>query len=153
MDTSRFTDILRREFTDMQQLSVLLAEEFEAMGSSDSEALEALLKRKGALLERMQRLADERSEGLRLAGVANTQQAIEDWLKASRDGLEVWRDLLARSREVQAQHQTNQNLLESLTRINRQALDLLVRLANPDQTYRPDGSTTAGFGSRKRGTA
>lgn len=153
MNTARFNDILSRELAAMQQLATLLSEEFAAMGNGDSDALEALLQRKSALLEQLQRLADERSEGLKVAGVGNTQRAIEDWLKASGDGVRVWRDLLVRTREVQAHQQTNQTLLENLMRCNQRALDLLVRLANPEQTYQADGRTTGGFGSRKRGTA
>jgi flagellar biosynthesis/type III secretory pathway chaperone len=53
--------------------------------------------------------------------------------------------------ELQGVHRANQTLLEGLMRHNQQALDLLVRLANPDQVYQADGSTTGSFGPRSRG--
>jgi len=153
MNTAAFTDILRRELGAIQSLSDLLVEEFAAMGSGNTDVLEDTLKRKAILLEQLQRLSSERVQGLQTAGVSNTQSAIEAWLKNSGEGLRLWQDLMARTREVHKHHQANQALLEGLMRCNQQTLDLLVRLASPEQTYEADGRTTGSFGPRSRGTA
>ncbi|MBU3694554.1 MAG: flagellar protein FlgN [Rhodocyclaceae bacterium] len=153
MSATAFSDILRRELEGMRQLGALLAEEFTALGSGDSEALERAGVRKAELLDRMQKQAAERGAALQAAGVGASREAIEAWLAASGDGLKVWRELLGHTREVQSQQQANHALLEGLMRHNQKALDLLIQLANPQQTYQADGSTSGGFAARSRGSA
>lgn len=150
-----FAGILRRELESMQRLSAVLADEFAALGRGDVDALEATLQRKSAVLEELQACAVDRVAALQTAGIAASREAIEAWLKMMQgDGLATWNDLMTRTLEVQGIHQTNQALLEGLARHNQQALELLARLANPDQTYQADGSAGgSGFGPRSRGTA
>ena len=153
MNADAFTDILRRELDGMRGLAALMTEDFAALGSGDHDAIESVTTRKTKLIDHLQRLAEERAAAMRAAGIATTREAMEGWLKASGDGIKVWQELLERTREVQGHHQTHQALLEGLARHNQQAIDLLIRLANPEQTYQADGSTTGGFGARSRGTA
>ncbi|MFZ4498071.1 MAG: flagella synthesis protein FlgN [Burkholderiales bacterium] len=154
MRTAPLEDILRREFDGMQRLGDILAEEFTLLGRSDPDAVDAVLQRKSAILDELQRHANERSVALAATGVAGAAET-EAWLRAhaGEPTAALWRDLLARTRNVWTQHQTNTTLLEGLMRHNRQTLDLLTRLANPDMTYQADGSTAGGFGTRSRGQA
>ncbi len=155
MSASQFNDILRRELDGMRRLSVILAEEFSTLGSTDADALDAVLQRKSAVLDELQRCAAERASALASAGVETTNSAIEAWIEATSGapGTQLWNDLMARTREVHTHHQTNLTLLEGLMRHNRQSLDLLTRLANPDMTYQSDGRTSGSFGTRSRGQA
>lgn len=155
MSTAHFNDILRRELDGMQRLSAILAEEFSTLGRTDPDALDTVLHRKAAILDDLQKCATERAKTLAAAGVEATSTAVEAWLQASSgaQGTQLWTDLMARTREVHDHHQTNVALLEGLMRNNRQSLDLLTRLANPDLTYQADGKTSGSFGTRSRGQA
>jgi len=155
MSAAPFTDILRRELDGMQRLSAILAEEFTTLGSTDPDALDAVLQRKAAILDELQRCATERVTALAAAGIEATAATVEAWVQstAGTQGARLWNDLLARTREVHSHHQTNLTLLEGLMRHNRQSLDLLTRLASPDLTYGADGSTSGSFGTRSRGQA
>jgi len=153
MSAADFNDILRRELSGMQRLSAILAEEFVTLGRTDPDALDAVLQRKAATLDDLQKCAAERVAVLAAAGVESTSAAVEAWIKANSgtQGAGLWSDLMARTREVHKHHQTNLALLEGLMRHNQQALDLLTRLANPDLTYQADGRTSGSFGTRSRG--
>jgi flagellar biosynthesis/type III secretory pathway chaperone len=155
MSTSQFTDILRRELDGMHRLSAILAEEFATLGRTDPDALDQVLQRKAAILDELQRCASERASALSSAGVAASAASIEAWIRTNSgaQGVKLWGDLMSRTREVHNNHQTNLTLLEGLMRHNRQSLDLLTRLANPDLTYQADGSTSGSFGTRSRGQA
>ncbi len=155
MSAAQFTDILRRELAGMKRLSAILAEEFTTLGRTDPEALDQVLQRKASVLDELQKCAIERSAALSAAGIEASAKAVEAWLQATAGakGAELWGDLMTRTREVHKHHQTNLTLLEGLMRHNRQSLDLLTRLANPDMTYQADGSTSGGFGTRSRGQA
>jgi len=154
MSLAPITDILRRELDGMQRLGVVLAEEFAALGRTEPDAVDAVLRRKSAVLKDLQHCAGERAAVLAAAGLADAAD-IEAWLRTSsgEPAAALWRDLLSRTREVWTQLQTNSALLEGLLRYNRQSLDLLTRLADPGATYQADGSTAGGFGTRSRGQA
>jgi len=154
--TSALAGILRRELDGMQRLSAVLSEEFAALSRGDADALERVMSGKSTVLAELQDAAAARAKALQTAGVAASREAVEAWLKtagSSDQSLKLWQDLMRLSGEAQGVHRANQTLLEGLMRHNQQALDLLVRLANPDQVYQADGSTTASFGPRSRGQA
>lgn len=155
MSTIPFVDILGRELDGMQRLSAILAEEFSTLGRTDPDALDAVLQRKTAILDELQRCATERAAALADAGIEVKSATVEAWVRATAgaQGAKLWNELLARTREVHNHHQTNVALLEGLMRHNRQSLDLLTRLASPDLTYQSDGSTSGSLGTRSRGQA
>jgi flagellar biosynthesis/type III secretory pathway chaperone len=152
--TSAFVGTLRRELDGMRRLSAVLDEEFAALSRGDADALERLMDGKSAVLAELQDAAAARATALQAAGVGASRQVVEIWLKTaggSDQGLKLWQELMHLTGELQGVHRANQTLLEGLMRHNQQALDLLVRLANPDQVYQADGSTTGSFGPRSRG--
>jgi flagellar biosynthesis/type III secretory pathway chaperone len=152
--TSAFVGTLRRELDGMRRLSAVLDEEFAALSRGDADALERLMGGKSAVLAELQDAAAARATALQAAGVGASRQVVEIWLKTaggSDQGLKLWQELMHLTGELQGVHRANQTLLEGLMRHNQQALDLLVRLANPDQVYQADGSTTGSFGPRSRG--
>jgi len=155
MSAPAFADIVRRELDGMQRLAAILTEEFSTLGRTDPDALDAVLQRKAAVLDELQRCAVERATVLASAGVEATNSAIEAWIQATSGtpGAKLWSELMARTREVHSHHQSNLALLEGLMRHNRQSLDLLTRLANPDMTYQADGRTSGNLGTRSRGQA
>ena len=155
MSNVAFTTVISRELEGMRRLAAVLAEEFASLGSTDPDALDKVLQRKAGILDELQHCAAERATALRQAGIAADGSAIQAWVAATAGpaGAALWADLMARTREVWVQHQTNTALLEGLMRHNRQSLDLLTRLANPEMTYQADGSTAGGFGTRSRGSA
>jgi flagella synthesis protein FlgN len=132
--------VLITEIQVVREFKSTLQAEQKSLVDGDVNALTQLSKPKLDLVERLNKLAEERLRKLELQGFSPDRSGMELWAAGMGSvAKDAWQSMLAIASEAKQSNKINGNLIQSRLQNNQQALSVLMSAADQASLYGPDG--------------
>ena len=141
--------LIGEENQTVEAFIALLREEQALLSSgeaADLDRLPALIARKDAVAETLNRLAERRNAALTSLGLSPDRNGIEAWLAGRPQDTALhnrWQDTLRLAAEARELNRLNGELIAQRLQHNSRALDILQSGGRAPDLYGPDGQYSA----------
>lgn len=135
-----FQALVLEETTVVEQFIDVLKREEQALTGGNADQLSELAAEKSDYCSRLERIARNRQAMCASAGMTTEPSSLTQWLKAQPGTLrDVWGALLLKAGEARSLNRRNGEIIRIHMQHNRQALTVLLDVADRAAVYGPDG--------------
>lgn len=151
---NRLRELMGQEFSCLDGLQEILAQEYEYLKTREAEMLESLAKAKQQLIVQLEQYSIEKTQLLEQAGATADKAGLENLLSAMDERLrgevlDAWEQLREKLLECQQQNQLNGMIIEGKQRNAYQTLALLTgRQIQQNKLYNQKGASETTLDAR-----
>ncbi len=149
LTAANFQALVLEETAVVDQFIVVLTREEQALTGSHADQLSSLAAEKSEYCSRLEHISRNRLLMCASAGMAATPSGLASWLKAQPKTLgDSWDTLLLKAGEARSLNRRNGEIIRIHMQHNRQALTVLLEVADRAAVYGPDGQPRPSTGGR-----